>query len=307
MRKLVYLLLLSCMVFVHPAIATPSDLNSIKLKTFPDSSSVSLSTLPAGKPLYIKMWATWCKPCMEQMPHFQELHERYGDEVNFVAVNIDINEKPEAIHSVINRFDLTMPVWVDTQGQLATELGLVGTPFSVLMNSQGQQVYTTHESDQALDGFIQRLAEGQQLPAATVDTLSAAEKEHLLSPYLEGEHYLFFTATWCDWYLAESRPAMAERCENAQHGLNNLVSMAPEGNWTGIVNHLWTDDKALAEFNTKYNMEVPFEIDQNGVLFQKFNVRNIPVLLKIKDGKVVTKIEDFSDPEVISEQLKAAN
>ena len=306
MRQLTCLLLLSCLFVVQPAMATSSDLKSIELQKFPDLSSVNLGSVPADKPLYIKLWASWCQPCMKQMPHFQALYQRYGDEVTFIAVNIDINEQAAAIQSVVERFGLTMPIWLDTQGQLATALGLVGTPFSVLINSQGQQVYTTHESDKVLDGFLSRLADGQQLPAKPADKVGVAEAERLISPYLTGEHFLFFSATWCDWYLAESRPQMAKHCQRAQQRLNHLVSLAPDANWTGIVNHLWTDDKALAEFNEKYDMKVPFKIDHYGVLFQHFNVRNIPVLLKVKDGKVVTKIDDFSDPEGVLRQLNAA-
>ena len=79
---------------------------------------------------------------------------------------------------------------------------------------------------------------------------------------------MFFTATWCDWYLAESRPEMAKQCKEAQTGLNQLAALLPQKNWKGVVNHLWTDEKALAEFNSLYQMKVPFQIDSYGVLFQ---------------------------------------
>ncbi|MGP9800568.1 TlpA family protein disulfide reductase [Rheinheimera sp. NSM] len=311
MSKFACLLLLSsllifCRGFIQPASAAAADLKLIELETFPDASAISLSTLAADKPLYIKLWATWCKPCIEQMPHFQALYQQHGDKVSFVAVNIDINEKAEEIAAVVQRFGLTMPVWLDTSGQLASKLGLVGTPYSVLMNSAGQQVYSSHESDKALDGLVQRLAQGQQLPVASSDKISSAEQQRLIAPYLQGEHYLFFTATWCDWYLAESRPAMAAHCKTAQQGLNALAAKATDAGWSGIVNHLWTDDSALKEFNAQYNMAVAFNIDHKGVLFQHFNVRNIPLLLKVKDGKVLTEISDFSDPAAVLQQLNQA-
>ncbi|ATC94947.1 TlpA family protein disulfide reductase [Pseudoalteromonas tunicata] len=302
MRKIFYLLL--CLVLVQPVIAKATDLQLVELRTFPSFTSVNLSTLPKDKPLYVKMWASWCKPCMEQMPHFQSLYQRFGDKVNFIAVNIDFNEKPEEVSAVIERFGLTMPIWTDAKGQLALELGLVGTPYSVLMNNQGQQVYTSHESDKVLGGFIERLAQGQNLPLASSDSVSVSEQNRLLAPYQRGEHYLFFSATWCDWYLADSRPKMAAQCKNAQQGLDSLAAKLPNVNWTGIVNHLWTDDKALAEFNVKYEMKLPFKIDHNGVLFQQFNIRKIPVLLKVKDGKVLTEISDFTDSAAVIARLK---
>mgnify|MGYP000990106989 CR=1 FL=1 len=277
---------------------------TVPLQAFPGEQISNLSSLDTSKPVYIKMWATWCQPCMQQMPHFQKLYQQFGDKVNFVAVNIDINEAPKDIQQVVNKFGLTMPVWRDVEGKLAVQLGLVGTPFSVLLNTAGEQVYSTHESDQALDGFLARLAQGQQLPPATNEALSAEAQLQRLKPFLTGEHLLFISATWCDWYLKESRPAMSAQCQQAQQQLNALAAKLPKAHWTGIVNHLWTDDKALAEFNTLYKMQVPFQIDQNGLLFQHFNVRQIPVLLKVANGKVLQEITDFSDPAQVISQLE---
>ena len=64
------------------------DVRQITLQQFGSGNSVTLGSLGADKPVYVKMWATWCKPCMEQMPHFEALQQQYGDKVNFVAVNI---------------------------------------------------------------------------------------------------------------------------------------------------------------------------------------------------------------------------
>ncbi|RVU40772.1 redoxin domain-containing protein [Rheinheimera riviphila] len=280
------------------ALATPAmsaDFASVQLQQFPTLQPVSLQGLNNGKPSYVKLWASWCQPCLEQMPHFQKLQQSYGDKVNFVAINININEERDAIRQVIKRFGLTMPVWLDQQGKIALALGLVGTPMSVLINSQGQQVYSTHESDQALDTLLAKLAAGQQLPPADNSSLSIAAQQQLLAPFTKGEHLLFFSASWCDWYLAESRPAMSAHCKVAQQGLNKLAAEFPAQHWQGVVNHLWTDDKALNDFIALYQLKVPFQIDSGGVLFQHFNVREIPVLLKIKDGKTVARITDFND------------
>ena len=281
------------------------DVRQITLQQFGSGNSVTLGSLGADKPVYVKMWATWCKPCMEQMPHFEKLYQEYGDKVNFVAVNININEKRQEIAKVQQRFKLSMPIYLDQQGQLALALGLVGTPYSVLLNPKGEKLYSSHESDSVLDGFISRLAQGQQLPAETATSdMTAAEQQKLLANYQTGEQLVFFTATWCDWYLAESRPEMAKQCKDAQAGLNQLAALLPEKNWSGVVNHLWTDDKALTEFNTLYQMKVPFRIDSYGLLFQHFNVRSIPVLLKIKDGKKVAEISDFSNLQQVVKQLQ---
>ena len=309
MRNFYFTLLLAC-VALAPLFQSSAAVNNsmsyqqINLNRFPDLTPASLAKLDAGKPLYVKLWASWCQPCMEQMPHFQELYQQYGDKVNFVAVNIDINEKSEEIAAVISRFKLSMPVWLDVESKLAVALGLVGTPYSVLINTNGEQVYSSHESDAMLDGFLQRLAKGQQLPAADTGAITAAAQQQLLQPYLTGEHTLFFTATWCDWYLADSRPLMSKACSDAQKALNQLAAKLPGPQLKVIVNHLWTDDKAVAEFKDNYQLKLPVSIDEHGVLFRQFNVRNLPLLLKIKDGKVLTTVTDFNQPGEVENSLK---
>lgn len=300
MRSITCLLLLFYSTFFPAMAANEIDIKDIELKSFPSSTVVSLGSLPQEKPLYVKFWASWCQPCMQQMPHFQELYQRYHDKINFVAVNIDINERAEKVQAVIARFGLTMPIWFDVNGQLASTLGLVGTPMSVLQNSLGDIVYTTHESDQVLDGFVKRLAEGQQLPVASIDVLNSTELSQLIAPYLQGNHYLFFTATWCDWYLAESRPEMAANCAAAQRELNQLSSKFTKASWIGIVNHLWTDAKALEEFTQKYGTTIPFHIDDHGALFQHFNVRDLPQLIKIENGIITERITDFSELSAVN-------
>ncbi|NHI01562.1 thioredoxin family protein [Oceanimonas sp. MB9] len=295
-----------CLTLSLSAWSQESHYRTIELTDFATGTPTRLAELDHAKPTYIKFWATWCQPCMQQMPHFQLLQDTFGDRINFVAVNININERSGRVSSVIDRFGLTMPVWMDQRGQLALELGLEGTPYSVLINPAGKIVYTTHESDAMLDGVMARLADGQSLSSAGTETLGEKQKARLLAPWQQGEHLVFFSATWCDWYLEEARPGMARRCKDVQQGLNELVKQLPEEPWQGVVNHLWTDDKALSEFVEKYQMTIPFHIDRHGVLFNEFGVRDLPVLLKLRDGKVIATVTDFSSVAAVRARLGEA-
>lgn len=44
-----------------------------------------------GKVIFINMWATWCPPCIAEMPSIDKLHEEMGDEVAFVMLSLDRN------------------------------------------------------------------------------------------------------------------------------------------------------------------------------------------------------------------------
>lgn len=283
--------------------AENSEFADIELTDFKKGNRITMDDLDSTKPTYVKLWATWCKPCMEQMPHFARLQHKFADKVNIIAVNININEDSNKIAEVIKRYELTMPVWLDNEGQLAVALGLTGTPYSVLINTDGEMVYNTHESDEKLDRLLGMLAKGQKLQSTTPDAISGEQRQALLKPWQQGEHLLFFTATWCDWYLLDTRPEMASKCKQAQTGLNTLQQRLPAQAWHGVVNHLWTDQQALQDFTTQYNLQLPFSIDTGGVLFNAFNIRSIPTLLKLKDGKILLRVTDFTDTEQVIQQL----
>jgi thiol-disulfide isomerase/thioredoxin len=53
-----------------------------------EGEMVSLQDLE-GKHVYLDIWATWCGPCVREIPKLKELHEKYGEEIAFVSVSVD--------------------------------------------------------------------------------------------------------------------------------------------------------------------------------------------------------------------------
>ena len=54
-----------------------------------DGSSTSIAELSQSKPLFLNFWASWCPPCVGEMPSINEVYQIYGDRVNFAAVSVD--------------------------------------------------------------------------------------------------------------------------------------------------------------------------------------------------------------------------
>jgi thiol-disulfide isomerase/thioredoxin len=67
-------------------------------------------------PLIINFWATFCKPCMEEIPHFQKLGKKYEkDGVKLLLVSLDMKDDfPSKVNSFVKRKKITTPVaWLD--------------------------------------------------------------------------------------------------------------------------------------------------------------------------------------------------
>lgn len=62
-----------------------------------------------GKTVFLNFWATWCPPCIAEMPDIQDLHDKTKDDVAFVMISLD--EDPEKARKFIKRKEYNFPVY----------------------------------------------------------------------------------------------------------------------------------------------------------------------------------------------------
>ena len=96
---------------------------------------VSLSDF-RGKVVLLNFWATWCKPCKEEMPAIQASYDKLGDK-GFVVLAINELEDTERVADYIRKYNHTFPVLMDRKNQVANKYGVVGLPASFLIDPQG--------------------------------------------------------------------------------------------------------------------------------------------------------------------------
>lgn len=263
---------------------------------------ISLGQYKNNRPVYLKFWASWCQPCRKQMPHFQNVEEKYGDKIKVIAINLGVNDSIKFINDTKNEFGLTMPIAIDTSGKLAQAFKLVGTPYHVLIDQNGKIVHTGFEASKELDKKIQLLTkkESSDLPDISLSTRSTKQiiiKDKKLTA-------LFFTAAWCDWYLKESRPSMSENCINAQNSVNSLFKKFPQYNWVGITSRLWTGEKDLEKYKKKYKISYPIAIDTSNEAFFSYKVKKFPTLILVENGKELLRIDKFDNQNELINNVK---
>lgn len=87
------------------------------------------------KPLVINFFASWCRPCLAEMPRFEQVHRRVAGRVNFLGMNLQDN--PSSAQRVITETGITYPVGVDPQGRIFQALGGFGMPTTVFVQADG--------------------------------------------------------------------------------------------------------------------------------------------------------------------------
>lgn len=120
--------------------------------TSADGQEVRLSDF-RGKPVILNFWASTCGPCKMEMPEFQAAFEQYGDQIQFLMVNIpDFNgETRERALQLIADSGYTFPVYFDSASQASIQYGLTSIPQTFFITADGlMEAYAAG----AIDGSI---------------------------------------------------------------------------------------------------------------------------------------------------------
>lgn len=111
-----------------------------------DGSEAKLSDY-RGKPVLINFWATWCKPCVEEMTAFEKLKENYGDDITILALNCG-GDTQDVVNSFMEEGGYTFTVAL-VYGEEARKYDVQAIPYTVIVDAEGTVVYTNTGADNA--------------------------------------------------------------------------------------------------------------------------------------------------------------
>jgi thiol-disulfide isomerase/thioredoxin len=135
-----------------------ADLSAIKFKDA-KGNVVSLADLK-GKVVFINFWATWCPPCLAEMPSVNKLHQQFGNDKEVVFLMVDADSNFEKAQAYMDRKKYKMPVYI-AASTIPDVLFKGSLPTTVVLDKEGRLSYNeagaaNYSSPKFID-FIQQL------------------------------------------------------------------------------------------------------------------------------------------------------
>ena len=136
-------LVLLIAVAMMQALETKQEDNLPGLKTGGEAPDFSLQTLDGemvelsdfeGKKVILNFWATWCKPCREEMPDLQSIYAERDEDVVILAVNMDAHND---VKGFIDSYSVAFPVLLDKEDEVSDMYQVISLPTTYFIDEDG--------------------------------------------------------------------------------------------------------------------------------------------------------------------------
>ncbi|HRQ77420.1 MAG TPA: TlpA disulfide reductase family protein [Gemmatimonadaceae bacterium] len=102
-----------------------------------DGTPISLADLK-GEVVMLNVWATWCKPCREEIPALDSLHREFGPRgFRVVGVSIDVAGDTAEIAGFARELGASYDLWLDPDDKVSTTFRAIGVPSTALIDRDG--------------------------------------------------------------------------------------------------------------------------------------------------------------------------
>jgi len=121
----------------HKGEAAPS----VKFKN-PDGGDFNLTKFKGG-PVLVNLWASWCAPCIKELPTLQELEQSHNDDGTLGVIAVSQDMAPQgSVEAFLAERDLgRFAAFHDADMKLTDALGIQVMPTTILYDSQGKEVW----------------------------------------------------------------------------------------------------------------------------------------------------------------------
>lgn len=110
-------------------------------KTFQNGAGEEINLAAfEGSVTLVNFWATWCPPCLKELPGMDRLHTELSDDgLDIVAISLDRGGLKKA-RTFWKRADIAMPIYADPDKDLAQQMGVIGLPVTAILGPDGREI-----------------------------------------------------------------------------------------------------------------------------------------------------------------------
>ncbi|MDE0885252.1 MAG: TlpA disulfide reductase family protein [Myxococcota bacterium] len=120
---------------IEPPLSRGDPAPSFSLPDLENGEPVSLADM-RGRVALVNFWATWCKPCEDEMPAMENLHQQLKDQ-GFTLLAVAVDESRDDVDAFRERLGITFPILLDPAQVAARKYQTTGFPESILVDSEG--------------------------------------------------------------------------------------------------------------------------------------------------------------------------
>ena len=106
----------------------------------PDGKTLRSADL-RGQPVLVNLWATWCAPCVKEMPLLDEVAADYAGKLKVVTINEDLGDKAKVMAFFAEKGLPNLTRWMDGDGSLIGAFASESLPVTVLYDAEGKEVW----------------------------------------------------------------------------------------------------------------------------------------------------------------------
>jgi len=93
-----------------------------------------------GKPVVVNLWATWCQPCLREMPSLERLQEKLAGKLTVAAISQDRGGE-KAVTPYLAKLGLDkVRIYLDPKSEVGKAFGVRGLPTSIVLDAEGREV-----------------------------------------------------------------------------------------------------------------------------------------------------------------------
>jgi len=122
-----------------------------------DGKVVDFAQFLGKKPVFIQFWATWCPICEALLPRVQAAHDRYGQRVQFIGVNVAVNQTRDRVRRYMTQHAMPFQVVYDDEGVSTRAYDAPQTSYIVIIDAAGKVAYTGVGTEQKFEDALARV------------------------------------------------------------------------------------------------------------------------------------------------------